>query len=104
MPKRMVGVKFIFKSQQWISLAFPEDEAFDIVRNWASGQYRLKGVQRLTGTSPAPEPGTPPFHYALDLDEVVAVHTFDLEEVQRQVHKQSPRVGPYNPGMSGFPN
>ena len=99
---KVVGLKFMLSSNHFLGVFLPPEEAEEIVRRWVSGNYVLKGVTVIGGTS-QPVPGVPGVTWALKVESIQCIHTFSWEEVQSQLPHGAPSPRPPWPplGLSG---
>lgn len=82
-------VRFILKTGAFINSApMPEANARELVRMWAAGDWKLKGMLR-TGQHQTPGHG-----WAVSFDDISAMHTFDPAEIQPPVQLQQPAAFP----------
>ncbi len=67
------GIKFIFKSGNFVEAVMSESEAQRIYADWTSKAYKLKD-DRVVGKR------TQEGFWAVDLDEVAGMHSFAFQE------------------------
>lgn len=77
------GLKFVLKNGAFIIAVVTKDEATTIIQNWMNSYYSLKDIKIIGNTNPPPNG----WAWAVQLDEVQAVHTFTLEQMQQQLQQ-----------------
>lgn len=91
-----LGLKILLKeaASGFMIVVMEAEKAKKIVRDWLSGQFKIKGVNRI-GDAEHPAGGA----WAVDLDSVSGMHTFDVTELQQQGRPGSQMGGPLMPGQ-----
>lgn len=67
---KTVGLKFLLTGQHFFMAVMEEVKALEIVRKWQDGTYHLSGPARIGEV-------TPQGAWAIDVKEIVGLHTFD---------------------------
>lgn len=75
-----VGLKFLLVDQMFFMAIMSEQKAREILNKWMSREYHIKGVQTIGDISP-PQGGE---SWSVQVDAIRAIHTVDLEALQRQ--------------------
>jgi hypothetical protein len=94
---RQLLVKILLRDGQFFQIVYDEDRAHALVRDWASGQFALKGF-KIIGDWASPMP------WALALDAIIGMHVMDMDELRRAHEAQQQnlqRIPPY--GSQGSP-
>lgn len=77
-----IGIKFILESNQFFMIALEKQTALDMMRNWMNGSLAPM-IGALDMKTPE---GTG--SWAVKTSSIIAIHTFDIEEVKRQAMGQ----------------
>jgi hypothetical protein len=81
-----IGLRFLLTYGSFINIPFNVNEAREVIDKWASGWYKLKGHDFLTGCDPVAG-----VRYAIRISEIIAIHTIDLNQQQPQNPGPSPQ-------------
>lgn len=76
---KQVWLMFIMEGGMLAKFGMPQAEAENLIRQWASGQLRLKDQTKLTGVCSLTGAS-----WALLIDSIVGLHTISLEASQQQ--------------------
>lgn len=89
---KYIGLKFILGSGNFIQVIIPEDDAKNIVMQWMNGQLEQASVSGIIGNVNASSPYGSGM-WCLKVSAIEAIHSFDLEELQRQMQGSRPALG-----------
>lgn len=76
----MIGLMVLMKYGHYLLLAMEPVQAEEIIRNYASRAYALRGQRCLEGVSFAGGGTSTTVRWVIDLEEVVAMHTQPLNQ------------------------
>ncbi len=87
---KTVGLRFLLTHGSFMDIMMTEDQARQVVKSWASGEFRLRDKQIMTGDI-----------WAVKMDEVIGIHTYEIQRVPQQ-QAQGPLFARPNIGGSGL--
>ena len=97
----IVGLKFLLNYGAWFATPILYDDAKDIMRKWASGEYAIKGVTTISNNSPLH--GQEKDVWALSIADIRGMHTFVWAEAQQQPAQLFPQPQPTPQPRSNWP-
>lgn len=81
----MIGVRLLLEYSHFLQIPLAEADANRLIDGWENGH--LKGILSSKGFA------TPGLKWAVRVDKVIGVHTFDLEAQQRAAQQQQGQQG-----------
>lgn len=91
MSDRPVGLRFLLRGGSFLGAVMPESEARETVRRWISNDFGLRGIDHLG------DPDHPGGSWGVKVDDIVGIHTYELEGVPPGVPPQAPATVPRPP-------
>ena len=90
-----LAAHFLLQGGHFLTVELPESSVKEIVHNWSSGWYRLKDINFI-GSKEYPST----LHWGVRLDNIVAIHSIDLDLLQQEQSKSRQQYTP-PPGYKG---
>lgn len=94
---RPTGLRFVLVDNASFMAVMSESKAREIVEKWRSRRYHIDRTPTIGDTDPSPGGAC----WAVELDKILAVHTVDIESLNRQQQPMhNPVMGPpmFGPG------
>ena len=84
-----VGIKFLLRHGHYFAHVVADQQARQLVQSWLDGKL----APMIAGESQG-------YPWCIRTEDIIAIHTFDLNQVQQQQSAQKPFQG-FFPGASG---
>jgi hypothetical protein len=88
---KQLGLNIFLSGSQSIALLLTENEALKIVKDWQSNYYHIKGISMIGGIT------TDGVQWAVKIDSISGMHTFDIEKLRQQQGGIATKYDPNKP-------
>jgi hypothetical protein len=93
-----IGIRFLLSYNHFMQMIITKERADEIITKWKSGHYNLQRVNYVTGQD------VHGVEWAIKIEHILAIHTFDPMEIERQSKAEyhvSGSIPPYPQRISG---